>query len=87
MCIIFAGGLQILFGLFKMGFFANYIPNNVILGLLAAIGVILIATQIPYLLGLGNFSWRELWSDQGINPNIQLDAGAMPLGYLVLWSF
>ncbi|MBV6551701.1 bifunctional SulP family inorganic anion transporter/carbonic anhydrase [Acinetobacter soli] len=82
LCIIFAGGLQILFGLFKMGFFANYIPNNVILGLLAAIGVILIATQIPYLLGLGNFSWRELWSDQGINPNIQLDAGAMAIGLL-----
>ena len=82
LCIIFAGGLQILFGLFKLGFFANYIPNNVILGLLAAIGVILIATQIPYLLGLGNFSWRELWSDQGINPNIQLDAGAMVIGLL-----
>lgn len=82
LCIIFAGGLQILFGLFKLGFFANYIPNNVILGLLAAIGVILIATQIPYLLGLGNFSWRELWSDQGINPNIQLDDGAMAIGLL-----
>lgn len=82
LCIIFAGGLQILFGLFKLGFFANYIPNNVILGLLAAIGVILIATQIPYLLGLGNFSWRELWSDQGINSNIQLDAGAMAIGLL-----
>lgn len=82
LCIIFAGGLQILFGLFKLGFFANYIPNNVILGLLAAIGVILIATQIPYLLGLGNFSWRELWSDQGINPNIQLDAGALAIGLL-----
>ncbi len=82
LCIIFAGGLQILFGLFKLGFFANYIPNNVILGLLAAIGVILIATQIPYLLGLGNFSWRELWIDQGINPNIQLDAGAMAIGLL-----
>lgn len=82
LCIIFAGGLQILFGLFKLGFFANYIPNNVILGLLAAIGVILIATQIPYLLGLGNFSWRELWIDQGINPNIQLDVGAMAIGLL-----
>lgn len=82
LCIIFAGGLQILFGLFKLGFFANYIPNNVILGLLAAIGVILIATQIPYLLGLGNFSWRELWIDQGINPNIQLDDGAMAIGLL-----
>ena len=27
LCIIFAGGLQILFGLFKLGFFANYIPK------------------------------------------------------------
>jgi len=57
LCIIFAGVLQILFGLFKLGFFANFIPNNVILGLLAAIGVILIATQLPYLFGLSYFSW------------------------------
>ena len=60
MCIVFAGILQILFGVFKLGFFANFIPNNVILGLLAAIGAILIVTQLPYLFGLTDFSWKEV---------------------------
>lgn len=49
--VMLAGLIQIVFGLFKLGFFANFIPNNVILGLLAAIGLILIFSQIPYLLG------------------------------------
>ncbi len=62
LCIVFAGILQILFGVFKLGFFANFIPNNVILGLLAAIGAILIVTQLPYLFGLTDFSWKEVWT-------------------------
>ena len=58
--VIFAGLLQLLFGIFKLGFFANFVPNNVILGLLAAIGVILILSQLPYLFGIADFSWRQL---------------------------
>ena len=58
--VIFAGALQLLFGVFKLGFFANFVPNNVILGLLAAIGVILILSQIPYLFGIADFGWGKL---------------------------
>ncbi len=83
-CIVFAGFLQILFGLFKLGFFANFIPNNVILGLLAAIGVILMITQIPYLFGLSNFSWNQLWTGQINQILLQFDQGAMLIGVVSL---
>ena len=46
-----AGVIQLIMGFAKMGFIANYIPNNVIKGLLAAIGIILILKQIPHALG------------------------------------
>ena len=49
--VILAGILQIIMGIAKAGFIANYIPSNVIKGLLAAIGVILILKQIPHAVG------------------------------------
>ncbi len=49
--MILAGILQLVFSALKLGFFANYIPSNVIRGLLAAIGIILILTQLPHLVG------------------------------------
>jgi len=85
LCIIFAGLLQIGFGLFKLGFFANFIPNNVILGLLAAIGVILIATQLPYLFGINDFSWSAVWSGTFFSNFSSLDKGAALIGLLSLF--
>ncbi|KAB0625114.1 sulfate permease [Acinetobacter gandensis] len=87
--VMLAGLIQIVFGLFKLGFFANFIPNNVILGLLAAIGLILIFSQIPYLLGLSNFSWNALVQQN--NLNLQWDKGAaligvVSLGLMLLWD-
>lgn len=49
--VLIAGALQIIMGLLKTGFLANYIPSNVIKGLLAAIGIILILKQIPHAVG------------------------------------
>ena len=49
--VLIAGLLQLTMGLLKIGFIANYIPSNVIKGLLAAIGIILILKQIPHALG------------------------------------
>lgn len=51
LAVVIAGAFQILLGVFKGGFIANYIPSNVIKGLLAAIGVILILKQIPHAVG------------------------------------
>lgn len=51
LAVSISGVLQIGFGMLRAGAVANYLPNNVIKGLLAAIGVILILKQLPHLLG------------------------------------
>jgi carbonic anhydrase/SulP family sulfate permease len=49
--VILAGAIQILLGALRAGFIAAFFPSNVIKGLLAAIGVILILKQIPHVVG------------------------------------
>lgn len=49
--VVFAGLLQIIFGLAKAGSIGNYIPSAVIKGMLAGIGIILIIKQLPHLVG------------------------------------
>lgn len=51
MCVVIAGVLQVIWGYLKVGFIANYIPSNVINGLLSSIGLILILKQIPHAFG------------------------------------
>ena len=51
MAVVIAGIIQFIAGVAKGGFIANYIPSNVIKGLLAAIGIILILKQIPHAVG------------------------------------
>ena len=49
--VIIAGALQIVLGYLKAGIIGDYIPNAVIKGMLAAIGLILILKQLPHLVG------------------------------------
>lgn len=49
--VVFAGVFQIILGILKAGTIGNYIPNAVIKGMLAGIGIILIIKQIPHLFG------------------------------------
>jgi MFS superfamily sulfate permease-like transporter len=49
--IVMAGLLQILLGLIRAGSIGNFIPNAVIKGMLAGIGIILIIKQIPHFVG------------------------------------
>ena len=47
LALTLAGLLQIIVGSLKAGFIADYIPSNVIQGLLCAIGILLIIKQLP----------------------------------------
>lgn len=51
LAVVICGVLQIVFGFVKAGVVGDYIPNSVIKGMLAAIGLILILKQLPHLVG------------------------------------
>ena len=47
LALVLAGILQIIIGSLRAGFIAEYVPSNVIQGLLCAIGILLIIKQLP----------------------------------------
>lgn len=51
LAVMIGGALQVVLGAVRAGALANYFPNNVIKGLLAAIGVLLVLKQVPHLVG------------------------------------
>jgi MFS superfamily sulfate permease-like transporter len=51
LAVVLAGLMQVIMGFVKAGVIGDYIPNSVIKGMLAAIGIILILKQFPHLVG------------------------------------
>jgi len=51
LAVLIAGIIQLVLGFIKAGTISNYFPNNVIEGMLAGIGVIIILKQIPHAFG------------------------------------
>lgn len=64
LAVVVGGLLQVLLGLLKLGSVANYFPSAVIKGLLAAIGIMLMAKQIPVALG---YDQPDFWSSGFLN--------------------
>ena len=62
-CLVLAGFIQLFFGLFRLGTYSNFIPTNVIMGLLVAIGLILIINQLPLLFGIKTEILQQRWSE------------------------
>lgn len=51
LAVVICGALQLVLGFIKAGVIGDYVPNCVIKGMLAAIGLILILKQFPHLIG------------------------------------
>lgn len=67
---IIAGILQLILGFIRAGSISNYFPNNVIEGMLAGIGIIIVLKQIPHALGFKNENISsETLFENGFNPN------------------
>jgi len=90
--VVLAGAMQLLLGLMKAGSISNYFPSNVIEGMLAGIGVIIIIQQIPLALGsdveissgLGIFA--DIFAAfQDVQPGI-LIVTAASLAVLITWQ-
>ncbi|GAA5093130.1 SulP family inorganic anion transporter [Chryseobacterium ginsengisoli] len=65
---IIAGLIQLILGFVRAGSISNYFPNNVIEGMLAAIGIIIILKQIPHALGFDkDYEGHESIFDNGLN--------------------
>ncbi|MFP3591705.1 SulP family inorganic anion transporter [Chryseobacterium sp. SIMBA_038] len=63
-----AGLIQLILGFVRAGSISNYFPNNVIEGMLAAIGIIIILKQIPHALGFDkDYEGHESIFDNGLN--------------------
>lgn len=100
LAVVLAGVLQIGLGLVRAGTLAAFVPNSVIKGLLAAIGVILVLKQLPHVLGHDTDPEGEMAFEQPDHENTfsellsvidDLHPGAALIGLLsiallVLWS-
>ncbi|MDD5462329.1 MAG: SulP family inorganic anion transporter [Methylococcales bacterium] len=91
--IVLASVLQILMGFFKMGRLSSFFPASVIHGMLAAIGIIIMAKQIHVMLGTTPEKGSSLFSTIAqiphsvLNPNHEIAViGLTGLLILVIWS-
>jgi MFS superfamily sulfate permease-like transporter len=66
--VALSGLIQVVLGFLRAGVIGDYIPNGVIKGMLAAIGIVIVLKQIPHALGddkdfLGNEAFRQTQTD------------------------
>ena len=70
LAVFLAGALQLVLGFLKAGSISNYFPSNVIEGMLAGIGVIILINQMEHAVGYdkGNEGDESLFRMDGGNP-------------------
>ena len=51
MAVVLAGLIQLVLGAMRLGVIGDYVPNSVIKGMLAGIGLVIMLKQIPHALG------------------------------------
>lgn len=94
--MVVAGIVQVLFGIFKLGKLADIFPLSAIHGMLAAIGIIIIAKQIPVLLDVnpelykGLSIFEMITSIPGFIKNLDSKAsliGVLALAIMMGWPY
>jgi MFS superfamily sulfate permease-like transporter len=100
LAVLLAGILQLILGFIKAGTISNYFPNNVIEGMLAGIGVIIILKQIPHAFGYdpdfegdesfiqadGQNTFSELFSVLDHVNFASIIIAVLSLAILILWN-
>ncbi|TRW89981.1 SulP family inorganic anion transporter [Candidatus Methylobacter oryzae] len=91
--IVVASVLQILLGVFKAGRLSSFFPASVVHGMLAAIGIIIMAKQIHVMLGTTPEKGSSLFSTIAQIPHSLMDPnheiaiiGFTGLAILIVWS-
>jgi carbonic anhydrase len=98
--VMIAGVIQFVLGMLKAGSISNYLPSNVIEGMLAAIGIIIILKQLPHAVGydrdnMGDFFYVEASGENTFSAIINsinfIHPGAVivalvSLAILILWQ-
>ena len=65
---LIAGIIQLVLGFIRAGSISNYFPNNVIEGMLAGIGIIIVLKQIPHALGFDkDYEGNQTLFEDGFN--------------------
>lgn len=100
LAVVLAGFMQLILGFLKAGIIGDYVPNAVIKGMLAAIGLILILKQLPHFVGYDKDYEGDQAFSEGGNENTfsgifhSLNAitpaaciiGAVSISILLLWE-
>ena len=91
--IVVASAIQILMGVFKAGRLSSFFPASVIHGMLAAIGIIIMAKQIHVMLGTAPEKGSSLFSTIAQIPHSLMNLnheiaiiGFTGLAILIIWS-
>ncbi|HLY72329.1 MAG TPA: SulP family inorganic anion transporter [Puia sp.] len=92
LAVMIAGLFQLVIGLLKFGAIANYFPSSVIKGMLAAIGIMLIAKQIPFALGFDKpdfwtSGFSKIFSSTHFSWNVANLAGGFSKGTILITIF
>jgi len=92
--IVVASAIQVLMGVFKAGRLSSFFPASVVHGMLAAIGIIIMAKQIHVMLGTTPEKGSSLFSTIAQIPHSLLNLnyeiaiiGFTGLAILIAWSF
>lgn len=82
---LMAGGIQVMFGVLRLGHLIRYMPYPVVSGYLSGVGLIIIGSQIPKLLGTtGELKvWAALTTPEQWNASSMV-IGAVTAGVMIL---